>query len=71
MSAEAARLVKLARDNPWHLFTQGELADIMGVSEKAIRALKSAGAPFVFDKSTPQLLTSWIADGHVKVGKTS
>lgn len=71
MSAEAAKLLKIAKENPWHLFTQSELAYIMGISDKAVRAMKNAGAPFVFDKSTPQLLTNWIAEGHANVGKTS
>jgi DNA-binding XRE family transcriptional regulator len=68
---EAAKLLKIAKENPWHLFTQAELAQIMGISEKGIRAMKNARAPFVFDKSTPQLLTNWIAEGHAHVGKTS
>lgn len=71
MSKSAATLVKIAKANPWHLFSQSELALIMGVSDKAVRAMKNAGAPFVFDKSTPALVTEWIARGHAGVRKLS
>lgn len=71
MRKSAATLVKVAKGNPWHLFCQSELALIMGISDKAVRAMKNAGAPFVFDKSTPSLVTEWIARGHAGVRKLS
>lgn len=71
MSAEAAKLVKIAKDNPWHLFTQEELALILGVSRQAIAEMKKAGAPFVVDKSHPDLIKNWIGENAQSVGKTS
>lgn len=71
MSAEAAKLVKIAKDNPWHLFTHEELALILGVSRKAITEMKKAGAPFVVDKSHPDLIKNWIGENSQSVGKTS
>ncbi len=37
-----------------------ELAEAMNLSEHAIRALQSWGAPFIAKKSHPSLLFDWI-----------
>lgn len=37
-----------------------ELAKALNVSEEAIRALRRAGAPFIAQKSHPELLFEWI-----------
>lgn len=61
---------RVAENTPWlqgimtrakfRLKTTPVLAAEMGVSDKAIRALRQAGAPFLAQKSHPELLFEWM-----------
>lgn len=46
-----------------------ELAREMNLSEDAIRALASWGAPFISQKSHPELIFEWIKQNPGKIGK--
>lgn len=46
-----------------------ELAEAMNLSEDAIRALFSWGAPCIALKSHPELLFHWIKQNPGKIGK--
>lgn len=46
-----------------------ELAKEMNLSEPAVRALASWGAPFIAKKSHPELIFDWIKKHPEKIGK--
>lgn len=46
-----------------------DLAREMNLSEDAIRALAAWGAPFIAQKSHPELLFEWIKQNPGKIGK--
>ncbi|MEY2561831.1 MAG: hypothetical protein QOH88_24 [Verrucomicrobiota bacterium] len=46
-----------------------ELAAAMNLSQDAIRALAGWGAPFIAQKSHPELLFDWIKNNPGKIGK--
>jgi hypothetical protein len=48
------------RSSPFRFKGTPELAREMNLSETAIRALRRAGAPFIAQKSHPQLLLGWM-----------
>lgn len=55
--------------SPYRFMRTPELAREMNLSEDAIRALASWGAPFVSMKSHPELLFEWIKMNPGKIAK--
>ncbi len=54
---------------PFAFLSTADLAKAMGLSETAIRALQSWGAPFIAKKSHPELIFDWIKRNPGKLGK--
>lgn len=61
MDSETARLVTIAKENPWRLFGCGDLARILGVDDKLISAINAhRQTPFVGKKARPEWLIAWL-----------
>jgi len=61
MSKEALILVKLAKENPWHLFGCAELAFIMDIDRGLLTAInKERDTPFIGKKARPEWVIEWM-----------
>lgn len=60
---------KVPVPEPYRFMRTPELAKAMNLSEDAIRALASWGAPFIAQKSHPELLFEWIKQNPGKISK--
>jgi len=48
------------------MFTMEELAGVMGVSFRYVKALKNAGAPFCMGRTRPEWVVRWIDNDEVR-----
>lgn len=57
----------MSRSKPFRFMRTPELAEAMNLSEDAIRALRSWGAPFISGKSHPELLFHWMKKNPTRI----
>jgi hypothetical protein len=60
LSAEQKKLVSVAKENPWMMFTAEDLAKILGTSLDYVLAAKKGGAKFPGRKSRPEWVQEWL-----------
>jgi hypothetical protein len=66
-----AALVKLWRENPFHLFTQTEVRQMFNLGEDAMKALAGLGAPIVAKKMNPGHFQQWLWENRDRISKLS